>query len=450
MRSCLLFLASITAHSAQEPTALDLPDDAAAALAAAIDLPSREKRRAAAEALAKRDVPLERWLALASALTPAAAPPGEVERIDDHKLRHRTSLHILGAERSAEILVRTPAGNVRRGPLPLLFCWHEAGGSGATSLHTWAPLADRHGLLLAAPTETYEPYRRDGWPYMLDAQEGALLALRFVRRRYDIDEDRIFLAGLRGGGHMVWDIGLRHPDLFAGLLPANGSPRLGNAEYDRNLIFLESLAEVPLRSLHWGPQEPLQAGNVRRALEGLQRYGAQRAQRLAFADQDAALHGDHVELKRWFAQRREVPTRLVRVPETCWFPPKADFGRLHWLDILRVDPERKTRSSLPPAQARGSDPEMLRDRFDRHLREQQPRLEIHHRGAGRYDVEDRYIQRIRLLLTPAMVGRDGHVEVRWRDQVLRKAATPSSAVLLAEFLERFDRSFLPTAEVVVP
>ncbi|MBL8898781.1 MAG: hypothetical protein JNM84_14175 [Planctomycetes bacterium] len=450
MRYLLPFLTSAAALSAQQPTPLELPDDARAALAAAMDLPTREQRRAASAALAARDLPLERWLAIAASWAPAAPPPGEVERIDERTTRHRTRFHILGAERPAEILVRTPTENARGGPLPLLFCWHEAGGSGETALQTWASIADRHGLLLAAPTETYEPYRRDGWSYMLDAEEGAKLALRFVRRRYDIDEDRIFLAGMRGGGHMVWDLGLRHPDLFAGLLPANGSPRLGNAEHDRNLIFLESLAGTPLRSLHWGPQEPLQAGNVRRALAGLQRYGARRAQRLEFADQDAALQGDHDELERWFAQRREVPQRLVRIPETCWFPPQADCGRLHWLDILRVDPQWKTRPTLPTTQARGSDVELLRDRLDRTLREQQPRLSIQNRGDGRYDVEDRYIHGFRLLLTPAMVGRDGHVEVRWRGHVLRKAATPSSAVLLSEFLERFDRSFLPTAEVVVP
>jgi hypothetical protein len=71
------------------------------------------------------------------------------------------------------------------------------------------------------------------------------------------------------------------------------------------------------------------------------------------------------------------------------------------------------------------------------------------RRQGRYDVEDRYIHGFRLLLTPAVVGRDPHVEARWRGHVRRKAATPSSAMLLAEFIARFDRSLLPTAEVLV-
>ena len=40
-----------------------------------------------------------------------------------------------------------------------------------------------------------------------------------VRRAYDVDPDRISLTGLSMGGGGTWQIGLRHPELFAALAP---------------------------------------------------------------------------------------------------------------------------------------------------------------------------------------------------------------------------------------
>jgi poly(3-hydroxybutyrate) depolymerase len=40
-----------------------------------------------------------------------------------------------------------------------------------------------------------------------------------VRRAYDVDPDRITLTGLSMGGGGAWQIGLRHPELFAALAP---------------------------------------------------------------------------------------------------------------------------------------------------------------------------------------------------------------------------------------
>ncbi|MCA8972758.1 MAG: hypothetical protein KDC95_23430, partial [Planctomycetes bacterium] len=116
------------------------------------------------------------------------------ERVDEHTLRYRTSLWLQESARAAEILVRVPAGVDLSKPAPLLLVRHVAGGDGASALRQWAPLADRCGLVLAAPTETYEMYRKDGWAYMPDAADGVLEALRFVRRHHDIDENRVFLG----------------------------------------------------------------------------------------------------------------------------------------------------------------------------------------------------------------------------------------------------------------
>lgn len=451
MIACSFTAAGLLLAPPQAPDGL--PADPAAALAAAIDLPTRAERDAAALALSRRDVALDDCLAAARALRPRSTPVAgdRIERIDGRTIRYRTRLELMGAQRDAEILVRTPAGLDTDVPQPLLLVRHEAGGSGATALATWAPLADRCGLLLAAPTETYELYRKDGWAYMPDAQQGVLAALRFVRRHHDVDEDRVFLGGVGGGGHMTWDVGLRFADRFAALLPVNGSPRLGNAQNECNTIFLDGLAATPVRAIRFGPQDPRIDEHVDRALRVLRTLGNDRADRRDAADATAAIGASMVPAE-WFAQRRERPDRVVKVPELCWAPRHPDHGRAHWIEIRRVDPKVQLPfpPPLPAGKLRGRDAAGQRDLLEQVLREQQPRLEVRMLGAGRFEVLDRHVHSFRLLLTGAMCGPDGKVEVRWRGQVLRRQVAPDRAVLLREFVERFDRSFLPTLEVVLP
>ena len=46
--------------------------------------------------------------------------------------------------------------------------------------------------------------------------------LRDARRRFSIDSDRVFLSGHGHGGDAAFDIGMSHPDLFAGVMPIAG------------------------------------------------------------------------------------------------------------------------------------------------------------------------------------------------------------------------------------
>ena len=49
--------------------------------------------------------------------------------------------------------------------------------------------------------------------------DDVMRVIKDVRRAYDIDPDRITLTGLSMGGDGTWQIGLRHPELFAALAP---------------------------------------------------------------------------------------------------------------------------------------------------------------------------------------------------------------------------------------
>ncbi len=425
------------------------PFDAAAAVTRMVDAPTAAERGELARQLAARsDVSLAQWLAAVRALPLRTDEPVAVL---GRNRRYVVAMSIFGGMRNAEIHVRLPTdAATRRGPWPLLFVWHAAGSDGAAALAAWSGFADRFGFLLAAPTETYDGYQREGWSYHPDGYEGLFAALRFVRRNFDVDEDRIVLAGVRGGGHATWDVGLRFPDRFAALIPANGAPRLGNALRECNLAFVESAWQLPIRIVRWGAVESLQDANLRRAVELLRGFGSTDVSQLEAANEAEALSGSASGWAEFVAQRRRVPDRVVRYADQAWMPPLADWGRLHWLEIVRTD---AVAIDWPPkvTAPRGKlDAQAVRNAIDAHVRDHLPRLQVHRQRPGRFEVQDRAIAAFRLLVTDAMLGPDGSLVATWRGHTLTKTAAPSARVLLAEFAERFDRTFLPTAEVRFP
>ena len=425
------------------------PERVVAELAALVDLPTRDLRRQRAAELAGLDVSLARWHEAALRLPLRDTAP---TLVDGQNRCYRVQLPIGPAERPAEIHVRVPIDlGKRTGPLPLLFVWPSAGRTGADALAEWTPLADRFGFLLAAPTETYELYRKDGWSYHPDAYEGLFEALRFVRRHFDVDEDRIVLAGVGGGGHATWDVGARAGDRFAALVPANGAPRLGNAPREHNLVFLEQIAHVPIRLVRWGEIEALQEANIERALELLRGFRNDRVQVDRATERTAALAGTAPGWSELMASRRQVPDRLVRYADVSWAPPLPDWGRCHWLEILRTDGRAVTAwPTKLPARWLKLDDKGRRRFLEDHLRDGTARLVAVQRAPGRFAIEDRGIERFRLLLTADRIDPGGKVVVEWRGHRIEKAAAPAVRPFLVEFAERFDRTFLPTAEVVLP
>ncbi len=77
--------------------------------------------------------------------------------------------------------------------------------------------ATRNGYIVIAPT-----WRRDHqkeFEFSLREHIAVLNALRDASRRFAIDTDRVFLSGHSMGGNAAWDIGVAHPDLWAGVIP---------------------------------------------------------------------------------------------------------------------------------------------------------------------------------------------------------------------------------------
>jgi pimeloyl-ACP methyl ester carboxylesterase len=121
-------------------------------------------------------------------------------------------------------------------PYPVLFVLHRAGEQPADMLKRWAEPAADNGYILVAPF--WERGTTGLYTYS-DREHAAVLdTLRDLRRRVQVDSDRVFLFGLGEGAVMAFDVGLAHPDLFAGVIPMGGGPETFSKVCWRNAQYL--------------------------------------------------------------------------------------------------------------------------------------------------------------------------------------------------------------------
>lgn len=86
--------------------------------------------------------------------------------------------------------------------------------------------ADRHGYILLAPDWTNRFAK--GWEWKGDDHWVVTAVLRECVRNFCVDNDRVFILGVGDGANMAMDVGISHPDLFAGVLPISPIPKLKN------------------------------------------------------------------------------------------------------------------------------------------------------------------------------------------------------------------------------
>jgi pimeloyl-ACP methyl ester carboxylesterase len=119
---------------------------------------------------------------------------------------------------------------------PVLFVLHQADEKPLDMINRWKVLAAQHGYILAAPE--WASGQRSTYNYTAREHATVVQALGVLRRRFQIDSDRVFLFGYGQGGQMAYDVGLAHPDLFAGVLPMSASPIYFPTKYATNAQFL--------------------------------------------------------------------------------------------------------------------------------------------------------------------------------------------------------------------
>src|SRR4030095_4480732 len=157
-------------------------------------------------------------------------------------------------------------------------------------------------------------------------------ALGWARRKSNVDERRIFAAGISRGGHLVWDLALRYRDRFAAIAPMIGGPRLVIGAGQNNLRFLHNILDLPIRDLQGAKDDPRLVADVRYAFTRLKSLGAKDAQLAEFPELGHWFEFDAVNWRELLerAARDPIPKRVVRA---C---TRLEEARAWWVEVLAV------------------------------------------------------------------------------------------------------------------
>lgn len=418
-------------------------DDLAEALARAVDLPSPAERAKAAAALAARkDASIEEWLA-------AARDFGRFETAAPGVRREEVPLWNGEAVVPFEVFTYVPRGLDPAKPAPLLLAFHGSDGRGDEVHPWWHATADSLGMIVVAPSE---PGAKAGYTFTPKERQAALSALRWARRRFDVDESRIFASGFSRGGHLVWDLALRQPDLFAAIAPMIGGPWAVVAGDRNNLRYLETLRDLPIRDLQGAKDDARLVADLRYAFRRLAAWNAKDAKLVEFP---ALGHAFEFEAVDWVAFLRAAvrsprPQRALAMTAAC--PPAGHAaGRAFFAEILATassvaeDPKLQ----IPKSKWDSLDDDGRRHWMSEEAEKRTARLEVSVAAPGQFSARSSGVARFRILLDDAMLPPKGPLVVNHNGKTARPLPKRDAAVLLADFVERFDRTFLPVAQARV-
>lgn len=174
------------------------------------------------------------------------------------------------------------------------------------------------------------PFARGTMGYQGIAEKDVLDVLADVKRRFPIDEDRVYLTGLSmGGGGTLW-LGLTRPDIWAAIAAVCPAPPEGT----------EALASNALNyAVHFfhGDADPVVPVEVSRQwVQRLRELGT----RVEYAEYPGVGHDSWVQayengqIFTWFSQFRRNPH-----PERVRFATERyKYNRAYWVEVDQLTP----------------------------------------------------------------------------------------------------------------
>ena len=110
---------------------------------------------------------------------------------------------------------------------PILIVLTHAGINAEEILSPLINESEKNGYIVIAP-EWNGLFGKGGWQWRGEDHVYVTAALRDAVRHFTVDNDRVFLMGVADGANMAMDIGMSHPDLFAGVVPMAPIPKWQN------------------------------------------------------------------------------------------------------------------------------------------------------------------------------------------------------------------------------
>jgi Esterase PHB depolymerase len=356
-------------------------------------------------------------------------PPAEPEDLDNRagqlvpmgKLKNsgvyrRTTRAVPGFPQGLDYLVRLPPEYHHGRAYPVLVVLTTAGIDAENLLASLVTEADKHGYILVVPEWTGAFGK--GWQWRGEDHVWVTGALRDAIRHFTIDNDRVFLTGVADGANMAMDVGLSHPDLFAGVIPMGPIPKWYGfmIETWRNAQYLPFYIVT-------GEQSGEGLKNLKLLFDKWGTYG--------FPVVMSVYKGRGIE---WFAS--EVPvlfdwmSRKTRVTPAAtlkldvksrqqWQMLRSTDTRFYWLEGDRIEPGKLGGAPVPAL------------------------MQADVRGNNLIDIQLRHVKDLTVWLSNDMIDWAKPVRVQVNGSIPRdykaRKFDPSLEVLLEDYAARGDR-----------
>ena len=353
---------------------------------------------------------------------------------------------------AAEFFFRVPPGYDGGKPLPVLLSAHGTGGDGrGFGRHVESllgPACDSYVLL--CPTMP-GPHAFNSRSY----QEQAYLApLAWLRRRLNVDDDRIYVTGYSIGGHMSWHLGTLFPQVFAAAVPMAGMPAFEGGPPTATAYF-ENLAHLPLWAI-WGEKDrvaPPARGIADSCQEAAARLKELGNRNFTFTELPGVGHGNALPPPGRLAAYLATHKRTVAPARTAHLFHMPHHARCYYLQAMKfahppIDFARGVSFRLPP----GEKPtEQLVDKM---VRKESDRLMYRMYGeidaaANTITVKAAGVSSVRVFVLQGMLDLDRPVKLRFWGRSWTGKVPASAACALAHYAATRDQTALVLNEIDV-
>jgi predicted esterase len=251
---------------------------------------------------------------------------------------------------------------------PLVVQLHGYNGENPRYVRWWsadsrhAAEADEMGVI------HIEPHGRGNTQYRGMGEKDVLRAIALAKQRFSVDEDRVYLMGDSMGGWGTWQVGTRHPELFAAIapifggadyrlqMPAEAQARLTDVErffleQTSSFAQAEALLTTPILITHGDQDQAVDVEYSRYVVRMLQRWGYDVRYREVPGGGHEDLHARLANVEWFLKQTRQADPRRVRLRAG-----ELKSASAHWLRVeRRGDPVR-----FVAAEAEVLDPNVIR------------------------------------------------------------------------------------------
>jgi len=189
----------------------------------------------------------------------------------------------------------------------------------------WGEHAEDEGCFLAIPSgET----RAEWWTEV--GSGNVLRILAEARRKYNIDENRVFATGFSDGGSGTFYLALTAPTLLAGAIPLNG--HIAVAQAGGLQVHLRNLVNVPIYAINTENDQLYPPESVKPVIDALKELGANVTWRevAEYGHDPGYLPAEHAAIATWMWDRRRDP----QPPRVLWEGTVP--GRVRWLSVTAI------------------------------------------------------------------------------------------------------------------